>query len=101
MAAVASLTAMLESTKPYLAAAEEITPHQAAFTPFSAILGSMIREMHRCLVQALVAENYKAVLTQIIKVTVTLDVGKTDGFILFHVFVDSYINSFFVIMYRK
>ncbi|XP_055862754.1 HEAT repeat-containing protein 6-like [Biomphalaria glabrata] len=67
MAAVASLTAMLESTKPYLAAAEEITPHQAAFTPFSAILGSMIREMHRCLVQALVAENYKAVLTQIIK----------------------------------
>ncbi|KAH9489339.1 HEAT repeat-containing protein 6 [Bulinus truncatus] len=67
MAAVASLTAMLESTKPYLAAAEELTSHQSAFTPFSAILGSMIREMHRCLLQALVAENFKAVLTQIIK----------------------------------
>ncbi|XP_059171734.1 HEAT repeat-containing protein 6-like isoform X2 [Physella acuta] len=67
MAAVASLTAMLESTRPYLAAAEEISTHQSAFTPFSAILGSMIREMHRCLLQALVAENFKAVLTQIIK----------------------------------
>ncbi|CAG5122678.1 unnamed protein product [Candidula unifasciata] len=67
MAAVASLTSMLESTKPYLAAAEEISTHQSAFTPFSTILGSMIRDMHRCLLQALVAENFKSVLTQIIK----------------------------------
>ena len=68
MAALASLTSMLESTKVFLSIAEDQAAASASFTPFSALLGAMIKEMHRCLLQALVAENFKAVLTQIIKV---------------------------------
>ncbi|GFO38450.1 heat repeat-containing protein 6-like, partial [Plakobranchus ocellatus] len=69
MAAVASLTCMLEATRNLLAAAQDMSTHQAspAFTTFSAALGATCREMHRCLLQALVAENFNSVLTQIIK----------------------------------
>ncbi|XP_005093939.1 HEAT repeat-containing protein 6 [Aplysia californica] len=72
MAALASLTSMLESTKNFLSVAEDMSSHQPAFTPFSALLGAIIKEMHRCLLQALVAENFKAVLTQIIKCLASL-----------------------------
>ena len=41
-----------------------------AFTPFSVTLGYMIREIHRCLLLALVAENSPLTTTQIIKVKV-------------------------------
>ncbi|RUS80031.1 hypothetical protein EGW08_012201, partial [Elysia chlorotica] len=69
VAAVASLTCMLEATRNLLAAAQDVTTHQPspAFTTFSAALGATCREMHRCLLQALVAENFNSVLTQIIK----------------------------------
>ena len=39
-----------------------------AFTPFSVTQGYMIREIHRCLLLALVAENSPLATTQIIKV---------------------------------
>ena len=41
---------------------------RTAFTPLSTVLGSMIRELHRALLQALVVENYNLTLTQLIKV---------------------------------
>ena len=41
-----------------------------AFTPFSVTLGYMIREIHRCLLLALVAENSPLATTQIIKVQI-------------------------------
>ena len=40
----------------------------APFTPFSVTLGHMIKEIHRCLLLALVAENSPRAITQIIKV---------------------------------
>ena len=40
----------------------------APFTPFSVTLGYMIKEIHRCLLLALVAENSPLATTQIIKV---------------------------------
>ena len=38
------------------------------FVPFSGILASTIRELHRCLLLALVSENIPLTLTQLIKV---------------------------------
>ncbi|KAK6184220.1 hypothetical protein SNE40_006730 [Patella caerulea] len=67
MGALATLTAMIDGTKPYLAAAEDSMGSRSAFTSFSAVLGSMIKELHRCLLMALVAENYPVTLTQLIK----------------------------------
>ena len=40
----------------------------APFTPFSVTLGHMIKEVHRCLLLALVAENSPRAVTQIVKV---------------------------------
>ncbi|KAK3084159.1 hypothetical protein FSP39_009229 [Pinctada imbricata] len=72
MGALAALTAMMEGTKTFLAAAEDIEQTNAAFTPFSSVLGSTIRELHRCLLLALVSENYPLTLTQLIKCISTL-----------------------------
>ncbi|KAK1331093.1 hypothetical protein QTO34_009041 [Cnephaeus nilssonii] len=41
--------------------------HRRAFTPFSVMIASSIRELHRCLLLALVAESSSQTLTQIIK----------------------------------
>ncbi|ESO95312.1 hypothetical protein LOTGIDRAFT_116900 [Lottia gigantea] len=67
MGALATLTAMIDGSKPYLAAAEDCQTTKAAFTSFSTVLGSMIKELHRCLLLALVAENFPLTLTQLIK----------------------------------
>ena len=40
----------------------------ATFTPFSVILGSMIKEIHRCMFVAMASEEYPITLTQLIKV---------------------------------
>ena len=40
----------------------------STFTPFSVILGSTIKEIHRCLLQAMISEEYPITLTQLIKV---------------------------------
>ncbi|XP_076434572.1 HEAT repeat-containing protein 6-like isoform X2 [Babylonia areolata] len=75
MGALVSLTAMLDGTKQFMAAAEESYHQRTSFTPLSTVLGSMIREMHRALLQALVVENYNLTLTQLIKCLATLVVN--------------------------
>ena len=65
--AVYVLTTLLESSKVYLAAADDTEAHRASFTPFSVTLGFMIKELHRCLLLALTAENSPLAMMQIIK----------------------------------
>ncbi|KAL5016169.1 hypothetical protein ScPMuIL_005758 [Solemya velum] len=72
MGALAALTALIDGTKPYLAVANDIEHFRMAFVPFSTILGSTIKELHRCLLLALVAENYPLTVTQVIKCLATL-----------------------------
>ncbi|KAI0231144.1 HEAT repeat-containing protein 6 [Lamellibrachia satsuma] len=70
---LALLTALLEGSKQYLMVAEESEQYRTApFTPFSVTLGHMIKEIHRCLLLALVAENSPRAITQIIKCLATL-----------------------------
>ncbi|XP_014664957.1 PREDICTED: HEAT repeat-containing protein 6-like isoform X2 [Priapulus caudatus] len=67
-AALGALTAMLDNSKQYLAAAEDSEScRSAAFTAFSVSLGSMIKELHRSLLLAMSAENSFLALTQSIK----------------------------------
>nr|XP_048302631.1 HEAT repeat-containing protein 6 [Myodes glareolus] len=61
------LSAILEGSKQFLSVAEDTTDHKMAFTPFSVTIASSIRELHRCLLLALVAESSSQTLTQIIK----------------------------------
>ncbi|NXU79925.1 HEAT6 protein, partial [Oreotrochilus melanogaster] len=61
------LSAILEGSKQFLSVAEDATDHKRAFTPFSVTMASSIRELHRCLLLALVAESSSQTLTQIIK----------------------------------
>ncbi|NXN34727.1 HEAT6 protein, partial [Rhinoptilus africanus] len=61
------LSAILEGSKQFLSVAEDANDHKRAFTPFSVTLASSIRELHRCLLLALVAESSSQTLTQIIK----------------------------------
>ncbi|XP_029468389.1 HEAT repeat-containing protein 6 [Rhinatrema bivittatum] len=61
------LSAILEGSKQFLSVAEDASEHRRAFTPFSVTLASSIRELHRCLLLALVAESSAQTLTQIIK----------------------------------
>lgn len=64
------LSAILEGSKQFLSVAEDTSDHRRAFTPFSVMIASSIRELHRCLLLALVAESSSQTLTQIIKVSV-------------------------------
>ncbi|XP_036766926.2 HEAT repeat-containing protein 6 isoform X2 [Manis pentadactyla] len=61
------LSAILEGSKQFLSVAEDTNDHRRAFTPFSVMIASSIRELHRCLLLALVAESSSQTLTQIIK----------------------------------
>uniref|UniRef100_A0A8C3D1D2 HEAT repeat-containing protein 6 n=1 Tax=Cairina moschata TaxID=8855 RepID=A0A8C3D1D2_CAIMO len=61
------LSAILEGSKQFLSVAEDANDHKRAFTPFSVTIASSIRELHRCLLLALVAESSFQTLTQIIK----------------------------------
>ncbi|XP_061868219.1 HEAT repeat-containing protein 6 [Colius striatus] len=61
------LSAILEGSKQFLSVAEDAYDHKRAFTPFSVTIASSIRELHRCLLLALVAESSSQTLTQIIK----------------------------------
>ncbi|XP_074412807.1 HEAT repeat-containing protein 6 [Zonotrichia albicollis] len=61
------LSAFLEGSKQFLSVAEDANDHKRAFTPFSVTIASSIRELHRCLLLALVAESSSQTLTQIIK----------------------------------
>lgn len=42
---------------------------RTAFTPFSLVLGSTLKELHRSLLLAVVSENYPLTLTQLVKVS--------------------------------
>ncbi|XP_021388678.3 HEAT repeat-containing protein 6 [Lonchura striata] len=61
------LSAFLEGSKQFLSVAEDANEHKRAFTPFSVTMASSIRELHRCLLLALVAESSSQTLTQIVK----------------------------------
>ncbi|XP_063152876.1 HEAT repeat-containing protein 6 isoform X2 [Candoia aspera] len=63
------LSAILEGSKQFLSIAEDAHDHKRAFTPFSVSIASSIRELHRCLLLALVATptSSSQILTQIIK----------------------------------
>uniref|UniRef100_A0A4W2BR36 HEAT repeat-containing protein 6 n=1 Tax=Bos indicus x Bos taurus TaxID=30522 RepID=A0A4W2BR36_BOBOX len=61
------LSAILEGSKQFLSVAEDTSDHKRAFTPFSVMIASSIKELHRCLLLALVAESSSQTLTQIIK----------------------------------
>ncbi|KAM9208553.1 LOW QUALITY PROTEIN: HEAT repeat-containing protein 6-like [Dugong dugon] len=61
------LSAIFEGSKQFLSVAEDTSDHRRAFTPFSIMIASSIRELHRCLLLALVAESSSQTLTQIIK----------------------------------
>ncbi|KAM4844448.1 HEAT repeat-containing protein 6 [Thomomys bottae] len=61
------LSAILESSKQFLSVAEDTSDHRRAFTPFSVMIASSIKELHRCLLLALVAESSSQTLTRIIK----------------------------------
>ncbi|XP_077151441.1 HEAT repeat-containing protein 6 [Ranitomeya variabilis] len=61
------LSAILDGSKHFLSVADDANDHKRAFTPFSVTLASSIRELHRCLLLAVVAESSAQTLTQIIK----------------------------------
>ncbi|XP_063258967.1 HEAT repeat-containing protein 6 isoform X2 [Prinia subflava] len=61
------LSAFLEGSKQFLSVAEDANDHKRAFTPFSVTIASSVRELHRCLLLALVAESSSQTLTQIVK----------------------------------
>uniref|UniRef100_A0A663M965 HEAT repeat-containing protein 6 n=1 Tax=Athene cunicularia TaxID=194338 RepID=A0A663M965_ATHCN len=61
------LSAILEGSKQFLSVAEDANDHKRAFIPFSVTIASSIRELHRCLLLALVAESSSQTLTQIVK----------------------------------
>ncbi|KAE8623713.1 hypothetical protein XENTR_v10005705 [Xenopus tropicalis] len=61
------LSAILDGSKQFLSVADDANDHKRAFTPLSVTLASSIRELHRCLLLAIVAESSAQTLTQIIK----------------------------------
>ena len=63
------LSALLDGSRQLLGVAEDTAPPRTAFTPFSFSLAAAIRELHRSLSLALLAEASAHTLTQVIKVT--------------------------------
>ncbi|KAG7280205.1 hypothetical protein CRUP_037566, partial [Coryphaenoides rupestris] len=61
------LSAMLDGSRQFLGVAEDTASPRASFTPFSLSLAATIRELHRCLTLALLAETSAHTLTQVIK----------------------------------
>ncbi|XP_076364390.1 HEAT repeat-containing protein 6-like [Tachypleus tridentatus] len=70
--ALAFLTELLEGSKPFLSLAEESSSPRTAFTSLSATLASVVRELHRCLLLALVAERIAFLIVQLFKCLTTL-----------------------------
>ncbi|WAR03508.1 HEAT6-like protein [Mya arenaria] len=68
MGALAAISVLIDNTKLMLSAAEDSDDTKTAtFIPFSIVLGTTIREVHRCLFLALAAENFPITLTQLLK----------------------------------
>ncbi|XP_040006165.1 HEAT repeat-containing protein 6 isoform X2 [Xiphias gladius] len=61
------LSAMLDGSRQFLAVAEDTASPRTSFTPFSFSLATAVRELHRALSLALLAETAPQTLTQVIK----------------------------------
>lgn len=59
---------MLDGSRQFLAMAEDTASPRTSYTPFSFLLATAIRELHRALILALLAETSPQTLTQVIKV---------------------------------
>ena len=62
------LSAMLDGSRQFLAVAEDTASPRTSYTPFSFSLATSVRELHRALSLALLAETSPQTLTQVIKV---------------------------------
>lgn len=62
------LSALLDGSRQFLAMAEDTAAPPTSFTPFSFLLAMAVRELHRSLTLALLAETSPQTLTQVIKV---------------------------------
>uniref|UniRef100_A0A8D0D2K9 HEAT repeat-containing protein 6 n=1 Tax=Sander lucioperca TaxID=283035 RepID=A0A8D0D2K9_SANLU len=61
------LSAMLDGSRQFLAVAEDTASPRTSYTPFSFSLATSVRELHRALSLALLAETSPQTLTQVIK----------------------------------
>ncbi|KAL6098627.1 heatr6 [Pungitius sinensis] len=61
------LSAMLDGSRQFLAVAEDTASPRKSYTPFSFLLATAVRELHRALTLALLAETSPQTLTQVIK----------------------------------
>ncbi|CAJ1063950.1 HEAT repeat-containing protein 6 [Xyrichtys novacula] len=61
------LSAMLDGSRQFLAVAEDTASPRTSYTPFSFSLATAVRELHRALSLALLAETSSQTLTQVIK----------------------------------
>lgn len=62
------LSAMLDGSHQFLAVAEDTAAPRTSYTSFSFLLATAVRELHRALSLALLAETSHQTLTQVIKV---------------------------------
>ncbi|XP_019725206.1 HEAT repeat-containing protein 6 isoform X2 [Hippocampus comes] len=67
MCALQALSAMLDGSRQFLAVAEDTASPRTSYTPFSFTLATAVRELHRSLSLALMAETSPHTLTQVIK----------------------------------
>lgn len=67
LCALQVLCAMLDGSRQFLAMAEDTASPRTSYTPFSFTLATAIRELHRSLSLALLAETSPQTLTQVIK----------------------------------
>ncbi|XP_055797368.1 HEAT repeat-containing protein 6 isoform X2 [Salvelinus fontinalis] len=61
------VSALLDGSRQFLGVAEDLAPARTSYTPFSFSLATAVRELHRSLSLALLAEASAHTLTQIIK----------------------------------
>uniref|UniRef100_A0A8K9VFS0 HEAT repeat-containing protein 6 n=1 Tax=Oncorhynchus mykiss TaxID=8022 RepID=A0A8K9VFS0_ONCMY len=62
------VSALLDGSRQFLGVAEDLAPARTSYTPFSFSLATAVRELHRSLSLALLAEASAHTLTQIIKI---------------------------------
>uniref|UniRef100_A0AAQ5Y732 HEAT repeat-containing protein 6 n=1 Tax=Amphiprion ocellaris TaxID=80972 RepID=A0AAQ5Y732_AMPOC len=67
LCALQVLCAMLDGSRQFLAMAEDTASPRTSYTPFSFTLATAVRELHRSLSLALLAETSPQTLTQVIK----------------------------------
>ncbi|RVE63858.1 hypothetical protein OJAV_G00140570 [Oryzias javanicus] len=67
LCALQVLTAILDGSRQFLAVAEDTASPRTSYTPFSFLLATSVRELHRALSLALLAETSSQTLTQVVK----------------------------------